>query len=709
MSVLQTPVTALDGIGKVKATAFEKLSIRTVGDLLLHFPSRYENRGLVTPLADGSLTLAQSYVLTVATPPKTARIGGGHRLLTKFRAFDDSGTIDILYFNQPYAADRFHVGETFRFYGRLVEKMGKYSLPSPVAEKLTPERPLPALYAVYPLAAGLNNNTMRACVAQALAMAKTELAEFLPEDIRRAFSLATYAYALENIHTPPDTAALDRAARRLAFDEMLERALATRLIRAREARETAQRMADTDVSPLLSALPFALTGAQTRAVAEISADLSRGAGADAPRMARILVGDVGSGKTACALAAIYIALKNGCQAVLMAPTEILASQHYADIAPLLARLGYTAEKLTGSTRAAEKRRVKAALAAGQCDLVVGTHALIEDDVTFARAGLVVCDEQHRFGIAQRAKLLRACPRAHMLVMSATPIPRTLSLVLLGDLDVSRLDEMPPGRQKVDTFFVDSSYRVRLNSFIEKQVAAGGQVYVVCPAIEPAEDDAEDCLTVSAFDTAREETPPLRSATEVADALRARFPQYTVELVHGKLRPAEKNDIMTRFAAGEIQILVSTTVIEVGINVPNAALMIVENAERFGLSQLHQLRGRVGRGARKSYCVLVSDSKGENAVRRLRLLTKTNDGFAIADEDLKMRGPGDFLGTDGARQSGEGRDFRMAALCNDVRLIQDATHAADMLLAADPTLSAERLTPLREKLTAVLSFGGDTMN
>ena len=708
MSALDLPVTKLTGIGKVKAEAFAKLSIRTVGDLLLHFPSRYENRGLITPLCDGSLTLAQSYVLTVATPPKTARIGG-RMLLTKFRAFDDSGTIDILYFNQPYAADRFHVGETFRFYGRLTEKKGKYSLPSPTAEQLLPDRPLPALYAVYPLAAGLNNNTMRACVAQALGLAKHELGEVLPEDLRRTYSLATRAYAIENIHRPPDAEALDRAARRLAFDEMLESALAARLMRAKQARVTAQRMADTDVSPLTAALPFSLTGAQRRTVDEIRADLARGAGGDAPRMARIIVGDVGSGKTACALAAIYIALKNGCQAVLMAPTEILAAQHYADIAPILSRFGYTTEKLTGSASAAGKRRVKAAIAAGDCDLVIGTHALLEDDVTFTRAGLVVCDEQHRFGIAQRAKLLAACPRAHMLVMSATPIPRTLSLVLLGDLDVSRLDEMPPGRQKVDTFFVDSGYRTRLNNFIEKQVAAGGQAYVVCPAIEPADDDADDCLTVSAFGAAHEDTPPLRSATEVADTLRARFPQYTVALVHGKLRPAEKNDIMTRFAAGEIQILVSTTVIEVGINVPNASLMIVENAERFGLSQLHQLRGRVGRGTRKSYCVLVSDAKGENAVRRLRLMTKTNDGFVIADEDLKMRGPGDFLGTDGARQSGEGHNFRMAALCNDPRLFADATHAAESLLAADPGLAGERLAPLRTRLDAALRSGGDTMN
>ena len=709
MRNLDLPITKLAGVGKVKAAAFEKLSIRTVGDLLFHFPSRYENRGLITPLAEGSPALVQSYVLTVSSLPKTARIGG-RMTITKFRAFDDSGSIEIAYFNTPYIADKFHVGETFRFYGKLAEKGGRYSMSSPTAERFDPAKPLPALYAVYPLAAGLNANTLRACVRQALELAHGEIADYLPGEIRAAYGLPTLAYAIENIHVPLDADALGRAARRLAFDEMLESALAARLMKAAQTKITAERMEDIDLAPLYAALPFALTGAQRRTVGEIVADLHKGVGRDAPRMGRIIIGDVGSGKTACALAAIYLTLKNHCQAVLMAPTEILASQHYADLAPMLEGFGFRVEKLTGWTTAAEKRRIKAAIASGECNLVIGTHALIEDDVCFARAGLVVCDEQHRFGIAQRAKLLAACPRAHMLVMSATPIPRTLSLVLCGDLEVSRLDEMPPGRQKVDTFFVDGGYRARLNSFIEKQVAAGGQVYVVCPAIEPdIGDGADDAVTVSAFDVPTEEQPPLRSAVEVSEALAARFPQCSVACVHGKLRPAEKNDIMTRFAAGEIQILVATTVIEVGINVPNASLMIVENAERFGLSQLHQLRGRVGRGARKSYCVLVSDSKGERAVQRLRLMCRTNDGFIIADEDLKMRGPGDFLGTEGARQSGEGRYFRMAALCNDPGLFEDASHAAEQLLAADPSLSSDALAPLRARLDAVLKSGGETMN
>lgn len=664
MSALDLPVTKLTGIGKVKAEAFGKLSIRTVGDLLLHFPSRYENRGLITPLRDGSLTMAQSYVLTVATPPRSARIGG-RMTITKFRAFDDSGTIEVTYFNQPYVADRIHVGETFRFYGRLTEKKGKYSLPSPTAEPVLPDRPLPALYAVYPLAAGLNNNTMRACVAQALDLAHAALGEILPEDIRRAYSLATYAYAIENIHRPPDTAALDRAARRLAFDEMLESALAARLMRAKQTRVTAQRMADTDVSPLTAALPFALTGAQKRTVDEICADLARGKSADAPRMARIIVGDVGSGKTACALAAIYIALKNGCQAVLMAPTEILAAQHFADIEPTLARFGYTTEKLTGSTGAAEKRRIKAAVAAGDCDLVIGTHALIEDDVTFARAGLVVCDEQHRFGIAQRAALEKK--GAHVpdvLVMTATPIPRTMTLTVYGDLDVSLIRELPPGRQPIRTFVRRPDRRPLIYQYVRSQIEAGRQAYVVCPLIEMNEES------------------DLTSAEEVYDELRfGIFRGIPCGLVHGKLAPAEKERVMQDFYADKIKLLVSTTVIEVGVNVPNASIMVIEHAERFGLAQLHQLRGRIGRGSYTSYCILVSEGKTENARERLRIMASVSDGFELAEEDLRLRGPGQFFGS---MQHGL-PDLKIARVPEDIAILLEAHKAAEATLKSQGDL------------------------
>lgn len=707
MANLDMPVSKLSGIGKVKDTAFEKLGIRTLRDLIYHFPTRYENRGAVTSLACGRVGMTQSYILTVSTEPKMARLRGSLTVV-KFRAFDDSGSVEIVYFNQPYIRDKFHVGETYRFYGKLTEKLGKYSLASPIAEKYDERTPLPDLYAVYRLAQPLNKNVLRECAKQALTLCKSELDDPLPSEIRAKYSLATLTYALENIHVPEDLTSLDRAARRLAFDELLETALAVRLMRRKQTQSYAERMVDTDILPFLGTVPFELTGAQSRAVNDIITDLSRGEGTDAPRMSRILVGDVGCGKTVCASAAVYMTVKNGFQALIMAPTEILASQHYADLEPQFASLGYRVEKLTGSTTAAEKRRIKAGLADGSINIIIGTHALIEDDVQFESLGLAVCDEQHRFGIAQRARLLEKSPRAHMLVMSATPIPRTLSLVLYGDLSISRIDEMPKGRQKVDTFFVNENYRQRLNGFIDKQLADGGQVYVVCPAVESPEDDADEgAATVSVFDIGAQ--PPLKSAVEFSAELADIFPRANVAYIHGKMRPAEKNDIMSRFVSGEIKLLVSTTVIEVGINVPNASLMIVENAERFGLSQLHQLRGRVGRGSRKSYCVLVSDTEGEIARQRLKLMTKTNDGFVIAEEDLKMRGPGDFLGTDGARQSGVGGNYRMAAMCQDSFIPEAAGEAATVILESDPTLSSPEFAPLRARLSRAMNASETTMN
>ncbi len=709
MAAMDMPIGKLKGIGKVKEEAFAKLGIRTLSDLLRHYPTRYENRGVITPLAEGKIGMAQSYILTVATEPKLVRLRG-HMTLVKFRAFDESGSVEVSYFNQPYVREKIHVGEVYRFYGRITEKLGKYSFTNPIAEKYIEGEALPELYAVYRLASPLNKNVLRDCVRQALALCKGELVDPLPGEIREKYGLATTTFATENIHDPRDLDALDRAARRIAFDELFETALAVRLMRRQQTRSMAARMTDTDLSAFYATVPFSLTGAQSRAVGEIVHDMHNGEGSDAPRMSRILVGDVGCGKTVCAAAAIYLALHNGTQALLMAPTEILASQHHSDLAPQFESLGYNVAKLTGSTTAAEKRRIKAGLADGSLHLVIGTHALIEEDVVFANLGLAVCDEQHRFGIAQRAALLEKSPRAHMLVMTATPIPRTLSLVLYGDLSISRIDEMPPGRQKVGTHFVNESYRARLNGFIQKQIDEGGQVYVVCPAVEPPEDDADEgAYTVSAFDDALDGQPPLKSAVAFAEELAGLFPDANVAYIHGKLRPAEKNDIMTRFAAGEIKILVSTTVIEVGINVPNASLMVVENAERFGLSQLHQLRGRVGRGTRQSYCILVSDSEGAVAKQRLKLMTKTNDGFVIAEEDLKMRGPGDFLGTEGARQSGAGERFRMAALCSDPNLPEAAGETAAAILASDPMLSAPALAPLRARLADVINISATTMN
>ena len=709
MSNLDMSVSKLSGIGKVKASAFEKLGIYTLRDLIYHFPTRYENRGVVTSLAEGRVGVTQSYVLTVSTEPKLARLKGTLTVV-KFRAFDESGSVEIVYFNQPYVKEKFHVGEVFRFYGRLVEKKGRYSIASPIAEKVTEGNVLSELYPVYRLASPLNKNVLRECVRRAWQMVYGEIEDYLPQEIRSKYSLASLPFALGKIHMPESFYELDSAARRLAFDELLETALAVRMIRQKQTAKSAERLQNTDLSRFLATVPFELTNAQKRAINDIARDVKRGEGSDAPRMSRILVGDVGCGKTVCAAAAVYMAVNNGHQALVMAPTEILANQHYADFAPRFESLGYTVELLTGSTTQKEKKRIKASLASGETDIVIGTHALIEEDVLFLSLGIAVCDEQHRFGIAQRASLIEKSPRAHMLVMSATPIPRTLSLVLYGDLAISKIDEMPKGRQKVDTFFVTESYRQRLNAFIKKNIDEGGQVYVVCPMVEPTEDDAdEEAALVDAFGTLQTAMPPLKNAVEFADSLAASIPEAHVAYIHGKMRPSEKNEIMERFISGEINLLVSTTVIEVGINVPNASLMIIENAERFGLSQLHQLRGRVGRGSRKSYCVLVSDSDGDVAKQRLTLMTKTNDGFVIAEEDLKMRGPGDFLGTASARQSGTGTNFRMASLCGDMAVTEAAGEAASEILDSDPTLSSPHFAPLREKLGRIMSASETTMN
>ncbi|MBQ9428022.1 MAG: ATP-dependent DNA helicase RecG [Clostridia bacterium] len=704
------PVSALDGVGKVKAAAFEKLGVRTLADLVGYFPSRYENRGVITPLAKGSLSSPQSYILTVATSPQSARLPRG-RTLVKFRAVDECDSAEILYFNKNYIKDKFYPGQVCRFYGRLVKKGRSFSLTEPIAESCTDGKKLPDLYAVYPLTSGLNSRFLCAAAAAAFKRCRGEIAETLPESILQTYGLCPRAFALEKIHSPGDFATLDRAARRLAFDEILESALAARLMRSRQTRASAYRLNAVDMTAFYDQFPYKPTGAQARAIAEITEDLCRGSGEVTTRMSRILIGDVGSGKTFCAEAALYLALANGRQAVLMAPTEILAAQHFADMEPRFRQLGFRVAKLTGSTGAAEKRALKADLASGEVQLVIGTHALIEEDVVFADAALVVVDEQHRFGMMQRAKLLTGCPHAHMLVMSATPIPRTLQLVLYGDLAISEIDEMPSGRQKIDTYFVNGTYRTRLYGFIEKQIEAGGQVYIVCPAIEPSADDAGDAPTVTAFGETvfASDKPPLKNAVEYGAALAQVFPQYRVAVVHGRLKAAEKNEIMTGFAAGEIQILVSTTVIEVGINVPRATLMIIENAERFGLSQLHQLRGRVGRGALKSYCVLVSDSEGARAKERLELLCRTDSGFTVAERDLQMRGPGDLLGKNGAKQSGQIQTFRLAALCNDPSLFLAAGEAAEEILRRDPRLCDPALADLRERISAALSLGADTLN
>lgn len=691
----ENPLTSLSGIGEKRAKAFSKLGIYNTYDLLHHYPRSYQNRGEVRMIKDGVTDKECSYILRVTTEPSLRRVR--NMSILKFRAADESGVCEIVYFNQPYYKNQIHVGGKYRFFGRLTAEKSVYKLNSPKLDAVVEGVELENIIPIYPMCEGVTQRVIRDAVASAVAKCLPGIKDYLPESIRRENNLSTIQFALREIHRPTGPEPLERAMHRLRFDEMFIFGVAMRYAGMRMKRALAPRIKNTDVSRLLSVLPFALTGAQDRAVAEISSDMSRGGAVLTVPMSRIVSGDVGSGKTAVAAAAAFLAINNGYQAALMAPTEILAAQHYKELSGYFEKLGCKVALLTGSTTAAEKKKIYSALEAGGIDLAVGTHALIGEKVKFNRPGIFITDEQHRFGVMQRAALSEKANAAHVLVMSATPIPRTLALAMYGDLDLSVLDELPPGRQRVDTFAVDSSYRERLDAFIIKQVSEGHQCYVVCPAVEEdPEGDSEDSAQLSA-------------AVEYSKALAARLPDLRVGCMHGRLSPKEKDAVMRDFAAGECDVLVSTTVIEVGVNVPNATLMIIENAERFGLSQLHQLRGRVGRGSAKAYCVLVSDAEGEKSRERLNVMKTTYDGYKIAERDLEMRGPGDFFATEySARQHG-GMKFRFAEGMSDENELKNILAAAENLIKSDPSLMSEENTLLREKVLLLAQCSESTVN
>ncbi|MBR2381546.1 MAG: ATP-dependent DNA helicase RecG [Clostridia bacterium] len=701
------PVNVLAGIGSARARAYEKLGISTVSDLLYHFPRAYENRGAIKLLSECIYGDKAAVIMTVGTVPKKTMIRRGMELL-KFTAFDESGVCEITFYNQNYLADKFPLGATFRFYGQ-VERVGKrYKMNSPAYEMVIEGEALPPLVPVYPLTEGISKNRIAADIETAMSALSPELEDYLPEDIRRGYKLCTLPFALRTIHNPTDYESVAIAKRRLVFDEFFTFALGMALSGKKRKEFGAPICDNNDISALLSAFPYELTGDQKKAIEDISRDMAK----DTP-MSRILVGDVGCGKTVCAMAAMLIAVQSGKQAVLMAPTEILARQHFSDIAPIFESLGYKTSLLVGSLSAGEKKKVRASLSSDdknvRPDVVIGTHALISDGVEFYSAGVLVTDEQHRFGVAQRATLSKKGERAHVLVMSATPIPRSLALIMYGDLDLSKINEMPKGRQRVDTFVVDESYRPRLNAFIEKQVNEGGQVYIVCPAVEEKEPEDSGEVELSEFGVEREEMPPLKAAVQFAEELSGALPNLNIAFLHGKMKGAEKDEIMKRFAQGDIDVLVSTTVIEVGVNVPRATLMIVENAERFGLAQLHQLRGRVGRGSKKSYCILVSDSHGQNARERLGTMRTEYDGFKIAEKDLVLRGPGDFIKGSSdpvVRQSG-GLRFKLADMSEDSGVLSDAYEAAKSLLETSPNLAKNE--NLRSMIARMFSIDAYSLN
>ena len=682
MARLGDPVTILKGVGEAKAKLFANLNIFTLGDLICHFPRGYEDRTKLVTISELSPDIPACFRATVMNNPRTAHIRKGLDM-TKVQLADTTGRLNVTFFNNRFAAGQLEYGREYIFYGAVSGDFVGYNMTNPVFENpdspgLTTRRVLP----IYPLTAGLTNAAVGKAVLQALAVCDPP-AEILPEAVRAEYGILPAEEAYHAIHQPRDMEQAAQAKKRLIFEEFFVFSAGLSLMRSSRAEKKCTPYHNFNMKPFYGSLPFALTGAQSRAVEEILSDFRSG-----KPMNRLVQGDVGSGKTMVAAAAAYCAAGNGAQTALMAPTEILAEQHYASLSKLFAPLGITVDLLTGSMTVRQKREARERLASGETQVVVGTHALLTDATRFLRLGLVIADEQHRFGVAQRSKLSEKGEDPHLLVMSATPIPRTLALLMYGDLDVSILDELPPGRQTVETFLVGESYRARINAFIRKQVAEGHQCFVVCPAVEENQELG------------------VKAASAWAETLQQTvFPDLRIALLHGQMKGAEKEAAMAAFARGEADVMVATTVIEVGVDVPNATLMVIEDADRFGLSQLHQLRGRVGRGKAKSYCILTSHNRNPETLQRLKALCKTNDGFRIAEEDLKLRGPGDFFGS---RQSGLPA-FRVGDLSCDLATLKQAQTASAQWIDAHGTEDTSEARALRERIGELFARAEGTMN
>jgi len=652
----ETPLKYIKGVGEKREKLLNKLSIHSLNELVHYFPRTYIDFSEPVPIPKLIPGTTACFKAFIGYTPIKNEIRRGMTIY-KTLLIDGEYSVHLSIFNNAYLAENLVEGEEYYFYGKILVNRGMLEINNPVIEKADTEC---VMQPVYPLTAGLTNRMLSKIIANGISAYESNFkADIIPDYIRRKYSLCHEQFALKSIHNPKSNYDVEISRHRLTFEELLVLQLGLKLLKNRNRRKTAFKIEKDYSDEFASLLPFSLTGAQQRAIKSCISDIA----SDTP-MNRLIQGDVGSGKTVVAASVIYSAAKNGIQSAFMAPTDILARQHFSTLSKLFEGSDIKAELLTGSLTAKKKAEIKTRLNSGEIQVIIGTHALLTDDTEFSKLGLIITDEQHRFGVRQRGILGNKGANPHTLVMSATPIPRTISLILYGDLDLTVIDELPRGRQKISTYAVDTSYRQRIYTFIKKHLDKGLRAYIVCPLVEENDGD-------------------LAAAKQYAEKLRnEHFEAYNVGLLHGKMKAKEKEKVMSDFASGNINLLVATTVIEVGVDVPESVIMVIENAERFGLSQLHQLRGRVGRGNEKSYCILISDAAGESTRSRLDIMCKTDDGFKIADKDLELRGPGDFFGS---RQSGIPK-MKIADLTQNMDAVRQSKQASEEILTKDPHLS-----------------------
>ncbi len=666
MAQLDTRIEFIKGVGKKRAETFEKRGIYSINDLLRNYPRAYEDWNFITPLRDAVVGETACFRAFVTENPTVAIISGG-RILVKTAIADGTDYMYITFFNNKYVKDQLKENEEYLFYGKVTEdKYGAKNMISPRFEK-SPEKN--RIRPIYKSSSALPSKTIEKLTEQALKDVEGNIKEIIPRYLIQKYKLMGFEHALRAVHFPENEQELNLAKRRLIFEELLLLQMGLMWEKSRGSGRTSKPLHKDFTEEFYKTLPFEPTGAQKRAVAECIADMKQ-----KKPMNRLLQGDVGSGKTMVAAALMYSAMNNGYQSALMAPTEVLANQHFKTLSDFFGD-SVKVELLTGSVTAKNKKLIKERLKNGESFIVVGTHAIIQNDIEFEDLGLVITDEQHRFGVSQRSALGNKGGNPHTLVMSATPIPRTLAMMIYGDLDISVLDELPKGRQPIKTFQVTSAYHERIYKFLRKNIQAGKQCYIVCPLVCEGESD-------------------LMPATEYYDYLKSTyFTDCTLGLLHGQMKSKEKDEIMKRFYSGEIDLLISTVVIEVGVDVPNATVMVIENAERFGLSQLHQLRGRIGRGKDESTCVLISDAQNEEAIERFKIMCDTSDGFVIAKKDLELRGPGDFFGS---RQHGL-PDMRIANLMTDTRILYEAQKSAREIIDCTVEISLDERKTLEAEV------------